>query len=107
MRERSVWRSAVLNSVMASTCAFDADDGDVFADPVRLGEYDGEARHDVAQHALGREGDAGAGDAETGHQRQQFDAEILQRHDDEQPEHENARDAGQQLPHRRFEIQPV
>jgi hypothetical protein len=43
--------------------AFLADDGDVFSDPKGLGEDDRESRHHIAQHALGRERDAGAGDA--------------------------------------------
>ena len=83
--------------------SFHPDNRNVFAYPVRFREYDGQARHDVAQYALGRESDARPRHAETGQQGQQFDAEILQRHHDEQPEHEDAREAGQQLANGGFE----
>ncbi len=42
-----------------------------------------------------------------GDQRQQFDAEILQRHDREQAHHQHPRHAGQKLQYGRFEFQAM
>ena len=87
--------------------ALDACDGDVFAHPERLGEDDRQPGNHVAEHALGGERHAGAGDAEPGDQRQQLHAEVLQRHDDEEQEARRPGDAGEQQAHGGFELQAL
>ena len=49
-------------------------------------------------------GDARAGNAETRDEREQLHPEVIQRHEQEHPEHEYADDAHQQLPNRGFEL---
>ncbi len=84
--------------------AFFPGDRDIVADAKRARKDDGEAGDHVAEHALHGERDTRAGDAESRDQRQQLDAEILQRHDGEQREHQQAHGALDQRAHRRVEL---
>ena len=74
------------------------------ADPVRLGEDDGEARYHVAQNPLRGQRETGAGHAEASDQRQQFHPQVLQRQDQEEAQHQHAHQAHQQLARRRFQL---
>ena len=49
--------------------------------------------------------DAGAGDAESGHQRQQLNAKVLHRHDHEQQRDHDPCDAHDQTADRRFHLE--
>lgn len=85
----------------------DADHGDVFAHAKRFGENNGEPGDQIAEHSLHRQRHAGAGDAETGDQWQEFHAELIQRHEQKYAEDEDPDHAQQQQSHRRLQVQLV
>jgi hypothetical protein len=78
---------------------------DVVADPERAREDDRQPGHQVAEHALHGERDPRPGDAESRDQRQELHAEVLQRHDHEETQHEDVRDALDQGAYRRLETE--
>src|SRR5207237_533740 len=84
--------------------AFFLDDGNVLAYAERTREDDGEPGHDVSEHPLHGERDSRAGHTEPGDEREQFHPEVLQRHDEEQPEDEKLGDALEQHAHRRLQV---
>jgi hypothetical protein len=81
-------------------------DRDEVADAERLREDDRQPRDQVAEHALHGERDSCTREAQAGDQRQQLHAEVLQRHDDEHPEHQQVHDAPDQGEYRRLELEP-
>ena len=85
--------------------ALDADDRDVLPNAERPGKYDRKARHQIAEHALHCQRNAGARHTQARNQRQELDAEILQRHDKEQGQYQEAHEAHEQQPYRRLEME--
>ena len=80
-------------------------DGNVITDVEGLCEDDRQAGRDVAENTLQRQGDASAGDTQTGNQRQEFNAKILHGHDREEHEYEDLRHPREQGSHGRFELE--
>src|SRR5882762_10692387 len=90
--------------------AVHADQLDVLAYAKGLGENDREPRHHVAQHALERDTNAQAGDADAGDQWSDLEAELVERHDAGEEDDDDLDRAHDELPQRRLDrplLEPV
>src|SRR6185312_14490254 len=77
---------------------------DEVADLEGTRHHDRQPRDTVAENALHRERYPGAGDAETGNERQQLHAQVLQRHDREKREHQHPGEPGEERAYGRLEV---
>src|SRR5437899_12629339 len=88
----------------AGDLAVDAGNFDVFADAKWLGEDDGQTGHDVAEHALHRQPNADATYANTGNQRRDLDANLVEHHHKNQPHDRQADQTHEEQADRRFDM---
>lgn len=104
-RDRSGWLNVVLNRLMAATSPSFLDDGNVLPDAERPGEDDRQPGDHVAEHALHRERYPGSRDPQARDEREQFHAQVLQRHDPEQDQHQDPREIFEKLADRWLEFE--
>ena len=89
---------------MRSTCPSTWLIRDVFPDTKWLGENNGQAGDQIAQHALHGEAHAHARHAEAGDERPQLHAELLDRNQDREQHDGQLGDANEKHSHRRLHL---
>jgi hypothetical protein len=79
----------------------------MFPDAIGLGKNDRKSGDDIAQHALQGKADAEPRDAKTRNQRGDLKAQLVERNQDSEEDHDQFDKAYEKKPNGRFEVVPI